>query len=101
MINVLFYVKIVRREPFLELCDFNDFLITRHNFFNRFLINVNFICQFLKGELQMRGAAPNRDWTDQETLLLLEGLEMFKDDWNKVYNLWTCGKGEGCYQLGV
>ncbi|CAM9622179.1 unnamed protein product [Lampetra planeri] len=25
-----------------------------------------------------------RDWTDQETLLLLEGLEMFKDDWNKV-----------------
>lgn len=26
----------------------------------------------------------NRDWTEQETLLLLEGLEMFKDDWNKV-----------------
>ncbi|XP_018496360.1 SWI/SNF complex subunit SMARCC2 [Galendromus occidentalis] len=25
-----------------------------------------------------------RDWTEQETLLLLEGLEMFKDDWNKV-----------------
>ncbi|KAK7794654.1 hypothetical protein R5R35_004445 [Gryllus longicercus] len=25
-----------------------------------------------------------RDWTDQETLLLLEGLEMYKDDWNKV-----------------
>lgn len=25
-----------------------------------------------------------RDWTDQETLLLLEGLEMFKDDWNRV-----------------
>uniref|UniRef100_A0A0R3Q6C5 SWI/SNF complex subunit SMARCC2 n=1 Tax=Brugia timori TaxID=42155 RepID=A0A0R3Q6C5_9BILA len=34
--------------------------------------------------MKMRGAAPNRDWTDQETLLLLEGLEMFKDDWNKV-----------------
>ncbi len=29
------------------------------------------------------GAAA-RDWTDQETLLLLEGLEMYKDDWNKV-----------------
>lgn len=26
----------------------------------------------------------NRDWTEQETLLLLEGLEMYKDDWNKV-----------------
>ncbi len=25
-----------------------------------------------------------RDWTDQETLLLLEGLELHKDDWNKV-----------------
>ncbi|XP_067645841.1 SWI/SNF complex subunit SMARCC2 isoform X2 [Eurosta solidaginis] len=25
-----------------------------------------------------------REWTDQETLLLLEGLEMHKDDWNKV-----------------
>merc|ERR1712012_224084 len=29
-------------------------------------------------------AVASRDWTDQETLLLLEGLEMFKDDWNKV-----------------
>ncbi|CAF0791393.1 unnamed protein product [Didymodactylos carnosus] len=25
-----------------------------------------------------------KDWTDQEILLLLEGLEMYKDDWNKV-----------------
>jgi len=25
-----------------------------------------------------------KDWSDQEVLLLLEGLEMFKDDWNKV-----------------
>nr|NVI75742.1 moira [Cucujiformia] len=29
-------------------------------------------------------AALTRDWTEQETLLLLEGLEMYKDDWNKV-----------------
>lgn len=28
--------------------------------------------------------AASRDWTDQETLLLLEALEMYKDDWNKV-----------------
>uniref|UniRef100_A0A7I4YS18 SWI/SNF complex subunit SMARCC2 n=1 Tax=Haemonchus contortus TaxID=6289 RepID=A0A7I4YS18_HAECO len=34
--------------------------------------------------MKTKGAAPGRDWTDQETLLLLEGLEMFKDDWNKV-----------------
>lgn len=29
-------------------------------------------------------SAVGRAWTDQETLLLLEGLEMFKDDWAKV-----------------
>nr|NVI75733.1 moira [Cucujiformia] len=29
-------------------------------------------------------ASMTRDWTEQETLLLLEGLEMYKDDWNKV-----------------
>uniref|UniRef100_A0A8C5AUX0 SWI/SNF related BAF chromatin remodeling complex subunit C2 n=1 Tax=Gadus morhua TaxID=8049 RepID=A0A8C5AUX0_GADMO len=29
-------------------------------------------------------ASSMRDWTEQETLLLLEGLEMYKDDWNKV-----------------
>jgi len=29
-------------------------------------------------------SAKSRDWTDQETLLLLEALEMYKDDWNKV-----------------
>ncbi|XP_043221494.1 SWI/SNF complex subunit SMARCC2-like [Amphibalanus amphitrite] len=26
----------------------------------------------------------SRDWTEQETLLLLEALELYKDDWNKV-----------------
>ncbi|XP_053492349.1 SWI/SNF complex subunit SMARCC2 isoform X2 [Ictalurus furcatus] len=29
-------------------------------------------------------ASATREWTEQETLLLLEGLEMYKDDWNKV-----------------
>merc|ERR1719384_2867046 len=29
-------------------------------------------------------ATASRDWTPQETLLLLEALEMYKDDWNKV-----------------
>jgi SWI/SNF related-matrix-associated actin-dependent regulator of chromatin subfamily C len=29
-------------------------------------------------------ASMAREWTEQETLLLLEGLEMYKDDWNKV-----------------
>merc|ERR1712045_585274 len=29
-------------------------------------------------------ATATRDWTHQETLLLLEALEMYKDDWNKV-----------------
>ncbi|KAF8360586.1 swsn-1 [Pristionchus pacificus] len=34
--------------------------------------------------MKSKGAAPGRDWTDQETVLLLEGIEMFRDDWNKV-----------------
>lgn len=35
--------------------------------------------------LKNKGAAGiTRDWTDQETLLLLEALELYKDDWNKV-----------------
>uniref|UniRef100_A0A3B3S5I7 SWI/SNF related BAF chromatin remodeling complex subunit C2 n=1 Tax=Paramormyrops kingsleyae TaxID=1676925 RepID=A0A3B3S5I7_9TELE len=29
-------------------------------------------------------ASTTREWTEQETLLLLEALEMYKDDWNKV-----------------
>lgn len=29
-------------------------------------------------------ASMTRDWTEQETLLLLEALELHKDDWNKV-----------------
>ncbi|CAI4222736.1 unnamed protein product [Auanema sp. JU1783] len=40
--------------------------------------------QKMLAAMKAKGAAPGRDWTDQETLLLLEGLEMFKDDWNKV-----------------
>lgn len=30
------------------------------------------------------GGRGGREWTDEETLLLLEGLEMHKDDWNRV-----------------
>uniref|UniRef100_A0A8C7GD51 SWI/SNF related BAF chromatin remodeling complex subunit C1 n=1 Tax=Oncorhynchus kisutch TaxID=8019 RepID=A0A8C7GD51_ONCKI len=31
-----------------------------------------------------KGTSGGREWTEQETLLLLEALEMYKDDWNKV-----------------
>ena len=31
-----------------------------------------------------QAASLSRDWTEQETLLLLEALELYKDDWNKV-----------------
>ncbi|KAI3370177.1 hypothetical protein L3Q82_024950, partial [Scortum barcoo] len=37
------------------------------------------------GSVKSKSAASSmREWTEQETLLLLEGLEMYKDDWNKV-----------------
>lgn len=43
------------------------------------------IVMFLWHLIQDKGAAAkSREWTDQETLLLLEALEMYKDDWNKV-----------------
>ncbi|CAL2034329.1 unnamed protein product [Caenorhabditis brenneri] len=44
------------------------------------------IDQYQKAAMAMRtkGASPGREWSDQETCLLLEALEMFKDDWNKV-----------------
>lgn len=35
----------------------------------------------------LKNRAPNaqtRDWTEKETVLLLEALELYKDDWNKV-----------------
>lgn len=43
--------------------------------------------QYSKKPAAMRNktaASMAREWTEQETLLLLEGLEMYKDDWNKV-----------------
>uniref|UniRef100_A0AAY4CXF4 SWI/SNF related, matrix associated, actin dependent regulator of chromatin, subfamily c, member 2 n=1 Tax=Denticeps clupeoides TaxID=299321 RepID=A0AAY4CXF4_9TELE len=45
----------------------------------------------LRTDIYSKKSGPNknagsstREWTEQETLLLLEGLEMHKDDWNKV-----------------
>uniref|UniRef100_A0AC35TMP8 SWI/SNF complex subunit SMARCC2 n=1 Tax=Rhabditophanes sp. KR3021 TaxID=114890 RepID=A0AC35TMP8_9BILA len=34
--------------------------------------------------MKAKGALPGKEWDDQETLLLLEALEIYKDDWNKV-----------------
>ncbi|XP_053189819.1 SWI/SNF complex subunit SMARCC1b [Scomber japonicus] len=31
-----------------------------------------------------KGGSAGREWTEQETLLLLEALEVYRDDWNKV-----------------
>jgi len=53
---------------------------------NRLFLN-SFTFRYAKkpGLLRNKTAAGmTRDWTEQETLLLLEGLEMYKDDWNKV-----------------
>uniref|UniRef100_A0A0N5BGB8 SWI/SNF complex subunit SMARCC2 n=1 Tax=Strongyloides papillosus TaxID=174720 RepID=A0A0N5BGB8_STREA len=42
--------------------------------------------QYIKAiaNMKAKGALPGKEWTDQETLLLLEGLELYRDDWNKV-----------------
>ena len=40
--------------------------------------------EFVKLEMGPYEHAPGTVWTDQETLRLLEGLEMFEDEWDKV-----------------
>lgn len=43
--------------------------------------------QYAKKPIAMRNktaASLAREWTEQETLLLLEGLEIYRDDWNKI-----------------
>lgn len=43
------------------------------------------LCHGCNFELQDKGFINrSREWSDQETLLLLEALELYKDDWNKV-----------------
>lgn len=39
---------------------------------------------FVKLDTAYLNATVGSGWTDQETLLLLEGLEMYEDDWDKV-----------------
>ncbi|XP_051526419.1 SWI/SNF complex subunit SMARCC1-like isoform X2 [Myxocyprinus asiaticus] len=39
---------------------------------------------YAKKHPKSKGASAGREWTEQETLLLLEALQMYKDDWNKV-----------------
>ncbi|XP_026145668.1 SWI/SNF complex subunit SMARCC1b isoform X2 [Carassius auratus] len=39
---------------------------------------------YAKKHPKSKGASAGGEWTEQETLLLLEALEMYKDDWNKV-----------------
>lgn len=52
-----------------------------------FLSNAICKCRYARKPALMRSktaASATRDWTEQETLLLLEALELYKDDWNKV-----------------
>uniref|UniRef100_UPI0037E793DF SWI/SNF complex subunit SMARCC1b isoform X2 n=1 Tax=Semicossyphus pulcher TaxID=241346 RepID=UPI0037E793DF len=39
---------------------------------------------YTKKHPKAKGASAGREWTEQETLLLLEALEVYRDDWNKV-----------------
>lgn len=39
---------------------------------------------FVKMSASVRASRNDDDWTDQETLLLLEGLEMYDEDWAKI-----------------
>ena len=42
-----------------------------------------FYCR-LKGDQYLSASTDIKPWTEQETLKLLEGMELYRDDWNKV-----------------
>lgn len=72
------YTRSARNQKQIELCP-NCYLEGR-------LPNTATNADFVKME-DPTYSAVDRDtspWTDQETLLLLEGLEMFNDDWNAI-----------------
>lgn len=48
-----------------------------------------------------RASVATRDWTEQETLLLLEGLELFKDDWNKVKSKSLIKLQDGILEMNI
>jgi hypothetical protein len=72
---------------------FSVFYIVPAFFFLNQKKSEEFYILLYRDMLLLRAAAvvASRDWTQQETLLLLEALEMYKDDWNKV----MCGSGSG------
>lgn len=41
-------------------------------------------CCRLKADQYLATAPEAKPWTEQETLKLLEGMELYRDDWNKV-----------------
>ncbi|OZJ05270.1 hypothetical protein BZG36_01962 [Bifiguratus adelaidae] len=43
-----------------------------------------FSADFVRVDSSKYKHAQNAKWTDQETLLLLEGIEMYEDDWNSI-----------------
>src|SRR5699024_5827469 len=74
MLNMVKENGVAKENIATETIDFND----------NFGLKVD---QYAKKNVQSKSKATanlSREWTEQETLLLLEGLELYKDDWNKV-----------------
>ncbi|XP_017485731.1 PREDICTED: SWI/SNF complex subunit SMARCC2-like [Rhagoletis zephyria] len=67
-----------------EAADKTDGATLKNGFNDNFGLKVD---QYAKKNSFFKSKAAanlSREWTEQETLLLLEGLELYKDDWNKV-----------------
>ena len=67
------------KHPIVDLCP-NCYLDGR---FPSTLFSGDFLKLETQGPQDSAGKAL-RDWTDQETLLLLEGIELFEEDWSRV-----------------
>ncbi|XP_062394509.1 SWI/SNF complex subunit SMARCC1 isoform X2 [Sardina pilchardus] len=65
--------------PAQQMLNFPDKLKDKHSDMQNFGLRTD-----MYSKKPAKPSKSGREWTEQETLLLLEALEMYKDDWNKV-----------------
>ncbi|KAH9514332.1 SWI SNF, matrix associated, actin dependent regulator of chromatin, sub c, member 2, partial [Bulinus truncatus] len=78
--------KVSQASSAQEICEFNDNKVKEKEETKQDLGTVGLKTDIYgkKSLKDKNSSARVREWTDQETLLLLEALELYKDDWNKV-----------------
>nr|KAI8730268.1 SWI/SNF complex subunit SMARCC2-like isoform X2 [Biomphalaria glabrata] len=79
--------KVSQKSAAQELCEFSESKVTEKDEEVRQELGAVGLKTDIYGKKSHKdksSSGRSREWTDQETLLLLEALELYKDDWNKV-----------------